>query len=508
MENQWSNKAKSLNSSKSILKSTGLIGGSQVISIIFSIIRAKFIAILLGPAGTGLIGAFQSATSLVETTAALGVGNSAVREIAQANANGEKKEIAKTVKTQRRLVLLTGLLGLGLTMALAEPLSRFTFDSTEYIWEIRLLSISVFFSIIKGGQSALIQGMRRIKYLALLSIAGAILSTIISIPVILIMGMKGIAVFLVILAASQFLVSWYYARKIRVEKIPLSWKETWKRGKGMITLGLAFMGGAVASIAATYLIRVFIIRDFNLAAAGIYQAALAISGLYINVILQAMGKDFYPRLTAVANEPIEEIKIINEQTEIGMIMAAPGLLFTLALAPIAIDLLYTTEYAEAYPILQWMIVGVFLRTISWPMGFLFIARAKAKYFFWLQMLNNALHLFLVFWLISTFGLVGAGIGFFILYILHVLYMYVLIRRENGYEWEPVVIRNVLIFAAIFAASFLILNFTGPWVGTSIVVLFAILLSLFAIKKMMQIMEVSSIKALLNLIKNKFRKNKE
>lgn len=89
-------------SSKSILKSTGLVGGSQVISVLFGIVRSKVIAVVLGPSGTGLIGALQSSTALVQTVVGLGLSNSSVRDIAQAHAKGEAEELAKTVKTQRR----------------------------------------------------------------------------------------------------------------------------------------------------------------------------------------------------------------------------------------------------------------------------------------------------------------------------------------------------------------------------------------------------------------------
>ena len=43
-------------SHKQILKATGLLGGAQVIEILFRIARSKIVAVLLGPAGVGLIG--------------------------------------------------------------------------------------------------------------------------------------------------------------------------------------------------------------------------------------------------------------------------------------------------------------------------------------------------------------------------------------------------------------------------------------------------------------------
>lgn len=82
----------------------------------------------------------------------------------------------------------------------------------------------------------------------------------------------------------------------------------------MIKLGFSFMGGSLVAAIVTYLIRVIIIEDLGLSAAKIYQAAFTLSSVYIGVILMAIGKDFYPRLTEVAFKSNKESAMINEQT--------------------------------------------------------------------------------------------------------------------------------------------------------------------------------------------------
>lgn len=66
--------------------------------------------------------------------------------------------------------------------------------------------------------------------------------------------------------------------------------------------------------------------------AGIYQAAWALSGLFAGFVLGAMGTDFYPRLTALIRDREAAVRAVNEQTEIGILLAVPWLLATLAFA--------------------------------------------------------------------------------------------------------------------------------------------------------------------------------
>ena len=67
-----------------ILKSSSAIGGSKAISYVICLFRMKAVALLLGPAGVGLIGLYNSVIELSKTVSGLGLGNSGVREIASA----------------------------------------------------------------------------------------------------------------------------------------------------------------------------------------------------------------------------------------------------------------------------------------------------------------------------------------------------------------------------------------------------------------------------------------
>ena len=489
-------------SKKSILSSTSIIGGSSVVVIFFQIISSKAVALILGPSGTGLIGALRSSTTMLQTVSSLGINNSAVRDIAQANAKNNLEKLSITIKSLRKAVLFTGGLGLILTFSFAGLLSQFTFGSQEYTLEIRILSIAVFFNLIQGGQAALIQGMRRIKDLAKMSIFSALIGTLVSLPVLYVYEFDGVVYFLLSMSIGQYLVSLYYARKISIKDIKVSWQRAFEESKVMIKLGFSFMGGALAAVLGAYLVRVIIIRDLSLADAGVYQAAYAISGIYIGIILQAMGKDFYPRLTEVAFQSKKEIQLINEQTQVGMLLAAPGLMFTLALAPLGIRLLYSAEYMEAYPVLQWMILGVFLRTISWPMGFLFIARAKGKVFFWTEIISWTLQVGLVFFGLKFFGLKGTGIAFFTLYIFYTTMMFILLKKENDFRWTSRVLKIILAMSLLFGLAFAILQFINQLWGSVIVSCLGIILSYVAYLEIAKILEIKSFKELFQKFKKK------
>ena len=120
------------NSYKESLKATSLFGGVQVYNILIGIIRSKFVAVLLGPLGMGINGLLISATDLIMSLTNLGLGTSAVRDIAEANATQDAGKIALVIRVFRRLVWLTGLLGAVICLLFSPYLSYVTFGNYEY----------------------------------------------------------------------------------------------------------------------------------------------------------------------------------------------------------------------------------------------------------------------------------------------------------------------------------------------------------------------------------------
>ncbi|MGE5348154.1 MAG: oligosaccharide flippase family protein [Actinomycetota bacterium] len=128
---------------RQIMKATSIFGGVQVINIIISIVRSKFVAVLLGPGGMGIYGLFTSTTGLIEKITNLGLSTSAVRNVAAANASGDRSRIGTVVSVLRRLVWITGIAGALFTFFAAPWLSDLTFSNREYTIGFRWVAVTL-----------------------------------------------------------------------------------------------------------------------------------------------------------------------------------------------------------------------------------------------------------------------------------------------------------------------------------------------------------------------------
>jgi PST family polysaccharide transporter len=195
------------------------------------------------------------------------------------------------------------------------------------------------------------------------------------------------------------------------------------------------MASAVLTTGAAYVIRAFLGKSLGLAAAGLYQSAWTLGGLYVGFILQAMGSDFYPRLTAVADDHRECNRLVNEQAQVSLLLAGPGVLATLTFAPVVIALFYASSFVAAVQPLRWICLGMALRVIAWPMGYIVLAKGARSIFFWTEVAATIVHVGLAVMLSQRFGLPGAAMGFFGLYVWHGILIYFIVRRLTGFGWS-------------------------------------------------------------------------
>ena len=444
-----------------ILKSSALIGGSQVATIAVQVVRAKTMAVMLGPAGFGLMGLYGSIIDLVFAVASLGIAGSGVRLIAESMASGDGGRIARSVAVLGRTTLALGIIGLLLTIACAQPLAALTFGNEEHTGAVALLSIAVLFRIVAAGQRALIQGMRRIVDLAKLGVIGAVLGVVPAIVLVFLLGEQGVAPSLIAVAAGGLAASWWYARKAAIPPPTMTRGEARQERAALLKLGAAFMASGVLMMGAAYAVRTIVLRMEGLDAAGFYGAAWTLGGLYVGIILQAMGTDFYPRLVGTADDHRQCNQLVNEQMQVSLLLAGPGVVATLVLAPLILSMFYSPEFAGAVGVLRWICLGVAMRVITWPMGFIILARNRQFIFLVTEVAWTVVNLGLTWACIRAFGLDGAGIAFFGSYLFYGLMIYPIVRSLSGFAWSAATLKIGLVFISPIVISMIGFHVCAP-----------------------------------------------
>jgi PST family polysaccharide transporter len=217
-------------------------------------------------------------------------------------------------------------------------------------------------------------------------------------------------------------------------------------------LGFAFMASGVCIAAAAYAARAILLYHLDLASAGLYQAAWTLAGLYVGFVLQAMGTDFYPRLVAGSNDAAEMNRLVNEQAEVSMLLALPGVIATIALAQPLLAAIFSHRFDDAAGVLRWLCVGMALRVFTWPMGYIVVAKGRQLLFLSLDLLWATAATALAWACVGAFGIEGSGVAFLGAYLLHALVLLSVARRLTGFQWTRANANRAVLGALLVAGA--------------------------------------------------------
>jgi len=438
-----------------ILKSSSIIGGAQLINQVIGLVRMKVVAVLLGPAGVGLVGLYVSTIGLVGTVTKLGLGESGVRDIAAASSEDadSRQRLGQTAATLSRLCWYSGIAGWLLTAIFAWPLSRWIFESEAYAASIAILGGVVLIESLSSNYNALLRGLRRIVDLGKVQVISALVSTALALLVYWRLGERGIIPVIFITALVTLGVTWLYARRLDLPHTPLSSASFAGISRSLLRLGLLFTFVTVLGSIVGLGIRAIIVRQLGLEASGFYQAASTLTALLGGLMIQAMATDLYPRLTANIRDSVHVAKLVNEQIQTGMLIATPVLCILLCFRELAMTTLYSKAFQPAVALMPWFLAGVFLQVMIVPMEF--VARAKA-HVRWLSITQSATHLsqlLVVAVLTAPLGLIAAGYACMVAFVVQLVLSYAAASAISGFRFELATFWKMLIGSGLFLAPF-------------------------------------------------------
>jgi O-antigen/teichoic acid export membrane protein len=454
---------KNQSSYREILKTTSVYGGVQVFNIIIMIIRSKIIAILLGPAGVGVHGLLMSSINFIGGLTNFGLGISSVRNVAEANSSGDNSKISKVFTVLKRLVWITGLLGAIISITLSPWLSEITFGNKNYTFAFIWISLALLFNQLTVARNVLLQGLRKINYLAKSNLSGSLLGLTVSFPLYYFWGIDGIVPAIILTSLASLARAWYFSRKVKLEKIEVSKSETVTIGKDMLVMGFMLSISSLYVLAKEYGIRAFISNISGIDEVGLYTAGFAIVTTYVGMIFTVMSTDYYPRLSAIAENNSKSRKLINQQAEIAILVLAPIIVFFIIFVNWIIIILYSEKFIPINLMMQLAAIGMLFKALSWSIAYIFLAKGKSKMFLINELSAGTVTLILHLTGYYFFGLTGVGVGFIIGYIYYSVQVAIITKKYFNFMINAFLYKLIALQLILSLASFFIMIFiTAPY----------------------------------------------
>lgn len=419
---------------RSIFKATSLFGGVQVYQILIGIVKSKIIAVLLGPLGVGILGLYTSAEQLLKAVTSMGLQSSAVRDLSEANNSGDTVLLAQKVSVLKRLIWLTGLLGMIAGLLLSPVLSKVSFGNYDYTIPFAFFATTLLLDQLCNGQKIILQGLRRLKSLALTSAIGSTMGLLVSIPFYYWLGVEGIVPTLILTSCSTLFFTWLFARKIKFTKFEITNKKAILEGSTMLKLGIAMSISGILGTLSSYILRSFIRYQGGIDEVGLFTAGFMLMTTYTGLVFTAMSTDYFPRLAEVNKDNKRCKEIINQQGEIGILILTPLVTICMVFVPYIVTILYSEEFLAAKGYILWASVGMLFKMASWAISYVYVAKAEAKLFAYLEIAGNIIFISLSVLGYMAGGMTGLGIAFALDYLIYFVVVYYFAKKKYDFAF--------------------------------------------------------------------------
>lgn len=405
----------------------GIFGGSQLAVIALGIVRNKFLAILLGPAGVGLNAIFITTQELIVSACGLSLRTSGVQQLQSAPA----ADRARTAGVVARVALLLALAGAAATIALSPLLALWSMGTASAWWMFALLAAGVGAAIYLDSDIVQLQAEGAIRPLASVAVVSALAATALAIPLYYIIGMQ--AVLPVYLAVSVTYALWAHRERRRYCPQParVGFREAWRSAGPMLRLGVYLTLAAVTGRLSDYAYMLYLTNDASESVLGLYQAGNTLVNTYVGVVFTAIAAEYYPRLSGVARSAMRISAFAGGEFKVAAWVLMPTVAAFIAASELIVRLLYAPSFA---PIESYIDIGVCAmvpRAFGYCLGFVVLARGDGRTFVCTEAASAVISLAARAAGFSLLGLDGVGAAFVVQAVVYAIIVFGVYRYRYG-----------------------------------------------------------------------------
>lgn len=382
---------------RKVVKNTITLGGSQLVQMAVTLIRAKVVAILLGATGVGINSLILSVLSVMQQVSSVGIYQSGVREMSVIS--GEYQDRNRLIKFRKIFLSLSLICGLGgaLLMILLSPIfSLLLFNSYNHTVWLIIASLTLVFMALHSGYGVIMQATQNVGLIAKASMVGGVSGLIFAILLFYFFRLEAIIPAIILNYATFYLSFRYFEHKIGLNTISKYTRyEFLVCSKPILKLGVILMASMIVATLFSFILNLFINHYGSLEEVGLYQSAASIMTqgmLIVNVIL---ASDFFPRISIVHSNNIEMKKLIKQQTNIILFIIAPISVLIISLAPIIVWLLLSPQFKPVIGLIRIMGIALIFKSIWMMMSYIILAKGDKKSFFLFDaLLGNGINVIL------------------------------------------------------------------------------------------------------------------
>lgn len=455
----------------------GMLGFSQCVNIICSVIRVKLSAIWLGTVGVGLNSIYLNASTLVSNLTQLNIRDSAVRDIASS-----PDDPAFRCSLIRRVALMLGLIGAAAIVLISPLLSYISFGDLSHTIYFAMLFPAVLFSACSAGEFAIMQGRGRLDVMARASVEAVVCATVIAAPLLYFLRLDAVVpvIDLYIVAMAAFA----YIRRERLSDSSLktySVSAIFALARPVLVLGAVMSFSSMLVVLIQYILTSYISRHGSASDVGIYQAGFMLLNNYIGILFAAVTAEYFPRISRFVRRPNMSRTIVSHELNLITWLIIPLAVIFVCLVDLIVPILFSSDFEAVGPFVTVAVVGVLFRGVSLCFVYRILAGGDSKAYLTVECLSAVIGLAANIIGYTYWSYVGLGLSYVLWYGCYALLTAGACHWRYGLKLSRVNILSVVFGVAVIALAIVLKIYLSSLLAAVIILPWLIPLTLLAIR---------------------------
>jgi enterobacterial common antigen flippase len=438
-----------------ILKAFLKTGLGSFGTVFFGIISTKIFAVYLGTDGVGFLSTLRQIRNTGFSLAGMSGEAALVQGIA--SNNKQKKEIF--IKTIFILYIFSTVIFGIIYLLFAPTISKYLFNSSsvESIvlvkWMIIPIALFVFVSFFKS----ILNGYKMIGPLAITTVIGSATTALLAYPASSYIKSGNNIAFIFMMTLTSFftmlMILFFLYKESCLSWLLSEWKLKKWAVKRFYLISFSMMITGFAHSGTLLLIKGWITQKWDISSVGIFDVSWTISMIYIGLITKSFSTYYLPSLSEIIDTETR-IVFIRKVFRLVILLLVPAVVFIVVTKNMIVNLLYSSEFIVATPIIRWMLIGDYFKVSSWVLTFPMIAYSNMKIF-----IISGLLWWVTFGLLSYISIIyfnsleGVGLVYLLLYAIYFCFSLIYIYKYHNFSFTiKILIQWVMGLIIVIGAS--------------------------------------------------------
>ncbi|MEA4851612.1 MAG: oligosaccharide flippase family protein [Paludibacter sp.] len=434
---------------KDIIKSSALIGSTEFALIIVAIIRAKYLALNIGPEGYGEYSLLNSFFTILTAICGGWIARGTIKYTAEYRQKKEFDLAAKVHNYSISLALILGSIATALVFLFQSFVRSYFLSPDIILWHYSLFAASFLATSITPFFGWLLQSYLMIKRTVVLRIITSFFSLITVFIFVYFFELTGY--FLSILCSAFFglYLYWRETRRVLQTKfvLPNIKDEIFKK---LMRFGSVNFVLLIINNISDYLQRVFVLGALNIASVGLFQVANSIIN-YMGILNR--GSLFFndPKMSQELTND-ERNKVLNDFLRFNILLGIPISVILILFSKEFIILLYSESFVELSSILFVFVAAQFLSFLVGGFQSVMLGKSFLKMHSFISILYSVVVILIPFIFIRKFGLITIGLSILIANLITLIVDYTYLKNKIKISIHIQVFKLLVVAAFCFIVS--------------------------------------------------------